>query len=170
MKLGLRNIYLIGMNGVGKSTIGKILANHLHWAFVDINQTIEAIYNRPLQEIFDTFGEESFKNMETTILRELSQGEHQVFASNCDSVLDTMKFETMKNSGVTIWLEASPNILIERLKKMKDFPDKDVESFIKQKLEYRNLFFQQADLRLNTDRTSPETITKKIIIALKQMP
>ena len=44
MNEALRNIYLIGMMGVGKSTIGRILANHLKWAFIDVNEMLEAIY------------------------------------------------------------------------------------------------------------------------------
>ena len=51
MNMSLRNIYLIGMMGVGKSTVGRILANQLKWAFVDVNEMLEAIYNRPLLEI-----------------------------------------------------------------------------------------------------------------------
>ena len=87
MNGSLRNIYLIGMMGVGKSTIGRILANHLKWAFIDVNEMLEAIYSRPLQEIIATFGEESLRTMEATMLQELSQGEHQVFACNSDTVL-----------------------------------------------------------------------------------
>ena len=55
MNMSLRNIYLIGMMGVGKSTVGRILANQLKWAFVDVNEMLEAIYNRPLLEISNTF-------------------------------------------------------------------------------------------------------------------
>ena len=103
MNMSLRNIYLIGMMGVGKSTVGRILANQLKWAFVDVNEMLEAIYNRPLSEISNTFGEESLRNMEGTMLQELSQGEHQVFACNSDAVLEENKLRTMdlrKKSGI----------------------------------------------------------------------
>ena len=55
MNKDLKNIYLIGMEGVGKSTLGRLLANHLKWAFVDFNEILEAIYNRPINEINNTF-------------------------------------------------------------------------------------------------------------------
>ena len=171
MKKTLKNIYLIGMIGVGKTSVGKILANKLHWAFVDVNETIEAIYGRSLKEIFLTFGEESFRNMETTILQELSQGEHQVFACNSDSVLDEGKLLTMKHTGVTIWLDAPFQDLLERIEKMKEpsVPEGDTSIVIQAMIEARKNYYKQADIRMSTDQSTPEVMVEKIIQVLQQI-
>ena len=167
----LRNVYLIGMTGVGKSTVGKILANRLKWAFVDVNETIEAIYGRNLNEIFSTFGEESFKNMETTILQELSQGEHQVFACNCDTALDERKVETMKRTGVTIWLDAQVQDLLKRIGQMEEptVPEGEVSEIVLKMVEDRENYYRQADVRVATDKASPEVTAHQILQVLKQI-
>ena len=171
MKKALRNVYLIGMTGVGKSTVGKILANEFRWAFVDVNETIEAIYGRSLNEIFKTFGETSFSNMENTILQELSQGEHQVFACNCDSVLDAKKLQTMKKTGITIWLDARMPDLLERIGRMEEpaVPEGDPSKVILQMMEDRQNFYRQADIRIATDDVSPDATANQIIQVLRQI-
>ena len=171
MKKQLRNIYLVGMTGVGKTSIGKILANILHWAFVDVNETIEAIYGRNMKEIFFTFGEESFRNMETTILQELSQGEHQVFACNCDSVFDSKKLNTMKRTGITIWLDAPFQNLVERIEKMDEptVPDGETSEVIQEMIKIRENYYQQADIRITTDKTTPEITAEKIVQVLQHI-
>ena len=171
MNKPLRNVYLIGMTGVGKTSVGKILANKLHWAFVDVNETIEAIYGRNMKEIFLTFGEESFRNMETTMLKELSQGEHQVFACNSDSVLDQRKLQTMKRTGITIWLDAPFQDLVERIEQMEEptVPEGEMSIVIQQMIKTRENYYQQADVRVSTDKSTPEVTAEKIIQVLYQI-
>lgn len=159
------------MTGSGKSTIGKILANELQWAFVDVNETIEAIYGQSLKEIFDSFGEESFRNMETTILQELSQGEHQVFACNSDSVLDEKKLHTMKRTGITVWLDAPFHELMRRISQMKEpfLADEEPQKVLQEMIEARENYYQQADIRVATDKNTPRTIAEKILLVLEQI-
>ncbi|MCH7731232.1 MAG: shikimate kinase [Candidatus Marinimicrobia bacterium] len=170
MKKELNNIYLIGMSGVGKSTVGKLLANRLKWAFIDVNQTIEAIYDKKLTEIIDTFGEESFRKMESTLLEELSHGEHQVFACNCDTIIEERKLKIMKSSGVTIWLDVAIEDLLERINKMENpvMPEGDPVKIIQEMMNYRNSYYQQADVRIATEKVPPEVTTEKIIQLLRQ--
>ncbi|MFQ6675642.1 MAG: shikimate kinase [Fidelibacterota bacterium] len=171
MKKIIRNIYLIGMTGAGKTTVGKILANKLEWAFVDVNETMEAVYGRSLKEIFDTFGEESFRNMEATMLQELSQGEHQVFACNSGSVIDEKKLQTMKRTGIIIWIDVSLKDLIRRVEKM-DRPavsEGDVGKTVRDMMQDFRKYYEQADLRLATDGTPPEVAADQILQILKQI-
>jgi len=167
----LRNVYLVGMTGVGKTTVGKILANNLQWAFVDVNETIEAIYGRSMKEIFSTFGEESFRNMETTMMKELSQGEHQVFACNCDSVLDEKKLDTMKQTGITIWLDVPSQDLLERIKQMKkpSVTEGETSEVIQQMIKTRENYYKQADVRIATNQSTPEDTVEKIVLILQQI-
>ena len=167
----LRNIYLIGMIGVGKSTIGRILANHLKWAFIDVNEMLEAIYSRPQQEIIATFGEDSLRTMEATMLQELSQGEHQVFACNSDTVLEENTFQTMDNTGATIWLDTPVIDLVERMesKEMIIETGGDPGNILQEMLDDRKKYYQRANVRVATDNLTPEVTAKEILKVLKSL-
>lgn len=167
----LRNIFLIGMIGVGKSTVGRMLANRLKWAFVDVNETLEAIYGRPIPEITDTFGEYSLRNMEATMLQELSQGEHQVFACNCDTALEENKLQTMNNSGVTIWLDAPATDLVARLesKELVIEAGHDPGDILQEMLDDRKIYYEQANVRVATDDLTPEVTVDEILKVLKHL-
>ncbi len=159
------------MTGVGKTTVGKILSNNLKWAFVDVNETIEAIYGRSQKEIFDSFGEDSFRKMEMTVLQELSQGEHQVFACNCDAVLDERKLLTMKRTGITIWLDAPFQDILERIGEMEKpgFPGRDTSQTIQQMVKSREGYYKQADVHVATHESPPELTAQKILQLLRQI-
>ena len=170
MNGSLRNIYLIGMIGGGKSTIGRILANQLKWAFIDVNEMLEAIYSRPLQEIIETFGEDSLRKMEATMLQELSQGEHQVFACNSDTVLEESIFQTMDTTGATIWLDAPVADLVERMesKDMVIEAGGDPGNILQEMLDDRKKYYQRANVRVATDNLPPEVTAKEILKVLKK--
>ena len=67
MNEDLKNIYLIGMEGVGKSTLGRLLANQLKWAFVDFNEILEAIYNRPINESYNRVAINALRSFEESM-------------------------------------------------------------------------------------------------------
>lgn len=171
MNMSLRNIYLIGMMGVGKSTVGRILANQLKWAFVDVNEMLEAIYNRPLLEISNTFGEESLRNMEGTMLQELSQGEHQIFACNSDAVLEENKLRTMNSTGATIWLDAPIIDLLERMDSKEIIMEAGGEAgnILQEMLLDRRSYYEKANIRVATDDLSPEMTVAEIMKVLNQL-
>ncbi len=171
MEISLRNIYLIGMMGVGKSTIGRILANRLKWAFIDVNEMLEAIYNRPLVEIINTFGKESIQNMEGTMLQELSQGEHQVFACNSDAVLEENKLSTMDSTGATIWLDAPVADLLERMESKDLIMESGGEAgnILQEMLLDRQSFYEKANVRVATDELTPENTVNEIINILNEL-
>ncbi len=171
MSDSLRNIYLVGMVGVGKSTVGRILANRLQWAFVDLNEMLEAIYNRSLTEISDSFGEASLRNMEATMLNELSQGEHQVFACNSDTVLEESKLKTMDTTGATIWLDAPVADLVKRMETKEIIIEAggDPGNILQEMLDDRKKYYEKANVRVATDDLSPEVTAEEIINILSQL-
>ena len=171
MNNSLRNIYLVGMVGVGKSTVGRILANRLQWAFIALNEMLEAIYNRSLSEITDTFGEESLRNMEATMLTELSQGEHQVFACNSDTVLEESKLKTMDTTGATIWLDTPVVDLVKRMETKETIIESGGKpgDILQEMLDDRKKYYEQANVRVATDNLSAEVTAEEIINILNQL-
>jgi len=73
MNLDLRNIYFVGISGVGKTTVGKLLSNYFKWGFIDFNEILKTIFKRPINSINNTFEFNTLKNIEENILQKLSQ-------------------------------------------------------------------------------------------------
>ena len=114
-KLRSKRIFLVGMPGSGKSTIGKLLAEELHINFIDLDTAIEERELMQITEIFDTRGEDYFRKVESGVLRSIIENEQALVMSTGGGTpcfYDQMKL--LNQAGVTIYLRAPVNILIER--------------------------------------------------------
>jgi len=91
---GLRgvNIYLVGMMGAGKTTVGRILARKLKYRFFDTDELIVRVANQSIAEIFDLEGEEAFRELETKVLGELSAYQNSVVATGGGIVTQSMNW------------------------------------------------------------------------------
>jgi shikimate kinase len=118
----MRNIYLIGMMGSGKSVTGKRLAVKLGCGFVDLDDLIEKKAGKSITQIFSEKGEPYFRDLEAQILKETSAEEMKVVATGGGAILRHANVELMRATGQVIFLEASPEILWERVKDKKDRP------------------------------------------------
>jgi shikimate kinase len=98
------NIYLIGMMGSGKTTIGKYLAQDLNYRFVDTDQTIEAKEKKPITKIFQESGETNFRKLETKILEKLSVDTHSVIATGGGIVEQRNNWDYLRQ-GLIVWLD-----------------------------------------------------------------
>ncbi|MBR5336696.1 MAG: shikimate kinase [Lachnospiraceae bacterium] len=114
------NIYLIGYMGTGKSTVGSVLAKKLsgqksETEYVDMDTEIEKEQDKAISEIFAEQGEEAFRDMETDLLRRLSQRKGVVVSCGGGAPLRDENAGLMKNSGIVIWLDAKPETIYARL-------------------------------------------------------
>jgi shikimate kinase len=122
-------IYLIGMPGSGKTTLGQVLATKLSLPFVDLDQEIEQSERASIAEIFSAKGEDYFRKIESAHLSALSSG-------SADFVLSTgggapcfyQGIDVMNNSGITIFLNVPTEVLLQRLKRKTDRPLLQTES------------------------------------------
>lgn len=152
------------MVGVGKSTIGRILAEKLEWGFIDMDETVEAIYNQSIEEIYTTYGEAGFHDMESKILLEVSQGSHQIIACSEGMVKNPYNFTLIKTTGLLFWLEAPVETLVSRIENSKYlFLIKDNKSeILREWLRERKKIYQQSDVLISTADYSPEDIAAAI--------
>jgi shikimate kinase len=161
-----RNVFLVGPMGVGKSTIGRLLASELNLSFCDSDKAIEDRTGADIPWIFDMEGEAGFREREASVLRELSAESGLVIATGGGIVIRPQNCEIMKESGCVCYLTASIDQLVERTARDKKRPLLQVEN-PRQKIVdllatreplYRNV----ADFIVNTDRRSPKSVAQEI--------
>lgn len=108
------NIYLVGLMGAGKTTVGRQLAKRLNRRFVDADQEIEARTGVRIPVIFEIEGEAGFRQREAQVIGALCRERDLVVATGGGAVLDVANRESLKGSGLVIYLSASPEILFKR--------------------------------------------------------
>lgn len=109
-----KNIYLLGMMGAGKSTIGPLLAASLGRSFVDLDALIEAHSGQTIAQLFAEMGEAGFRKLESRLLRKIADQEKLVVALGGGTVLRRQNRRLIQASGINLYLEASLPTLVER--------------------------------------------------------
>ncbi len=108
----MNNIYLIGMPGCGKSTIGKIISEKLGLKHIDADEYLENKYSQSIPDIFKNFGEDDFRNKESIVIKELSKKTNIIVSTGGGVVVRKENKAEMKKSGVVVFINTTPqNIL-----------------------------------------------------------
>ena len=161
------NIYLIGMMGSGKSTVGKPLSEKMHKPFIDLDSEIEKGTGKNISEIFDIDGEEQFRKMETKQLKQYSES---IVACGGGIVLKDENREFINENGVTILLTASMEELSHRLSDSGNRPlladDNTEEALTKLWLERQLNYLNTANFTIATDGKNPEQLTEEILVQI----
>ena len=159
----------------GKSTIGPILANTLGWDFYDLDQEVEKKMGMKVVEIFKQKGEEFFRNMETRILRELSEKKEVIISLGGGAISSEENFGIIKSSGKIIYLKSSPEMAYKRLRFKADRPAfifegvevPSKEQFlerIQSLLDSRKKYYEQSNFIVDTDN---QTVGRTVDILAK---
>ena len=110
----MKPIYLIGFMGTGKSITGKKIALQLGYDFIDLDNAIELKYNTKISDIFNEFGEPTFREYESIVLREISKANTIISCGGgTPCFFDNMEY--INNTGISIYLKTNRGILISRL-------------------------------------------------------
>ncbi len=109
------NLYLIGYRGSGKTTVAAELARLLGWKWLDADEEIEQRAGKTIQEIFASSGEPSFRDLEAAVVADLAKLGSQVIALGGGAVLREENRVAIRASGKVVWLQASPEVLFERI-------------------------------------------------------
>ncbi len=110
-----RNIFLTGFSGTGKSAVGKEVARLLGWRFVDTDEEIVRLAGKSIADIFTDEGEPHFRELEHGALERVCRGERQVVSTGGGIVTNQHNRRLMEDNGATICLEASPEVIYQRL-------------------------------------------------------
>ena len=161
-----KNLTLTGMMGVGKSSIGKILAKNLNYNFVDVDKLIEKKEGTTINLIFKNKGEKYFRKIENDIsLIELKKA-NSVISLGGGAFLNNTIRKTTKKFSISFWLDVSIDELIKRLKKSNKRPllfKKNISETVKKIYFERKKIYNKADHRIKCNYKDSSEIAKKII-------
>lgn len=110
-----RSIVLVGMMGVGKSSVGRKLAHVLGWPFVDADQEIEHAAQMSISEIFEAFGEDGFRDGERRVIARLIASGRQVIATGGGAFVNAQTRQLLLESAIAVWLDSDLDTLVERV-------------------------------------------------------
>lgn len=163
----MKNIFLIGFMGCGKSTIARALSKKLGVIQVEMDELIVEEQGMPITEIFEKYGEEHFRDIETELVYRLQKMDGVVVSCGGGAVLREENRNRMKQSGVIVLLTAKPETILARVKNSTNRPvlngNMNLE-YIKELMERRRACYEDAaDITVATDGKSVEEICQEMI-------
>lgn len=164
-----RPIVLVGLMGVGKSTVGKRLAKRLGLEFVDSDEEIERAADHSIAEIFDRFGENSFRDGERRVIARLIDGPPRVIATGGGAFINDETRTLILKRGIVIWLDADVETLAERVSRRDHRPllrNKEPLPLLQGLAGVRNPVYAEAHLHIRSQPAPHERAVDEIVKAL----
>ena len=152
-------IFLTGYMGAGKTTLGKAFARELNVPFIDLDWYIEERFHKSIRELFAERGEASFRELERSMLHEVSEFEDVIVSTGGGTPCFFDNMDYMNRHGQTVFLDVHPDILFNRLRVatrqrpiLQGKTDEELRSFIVEALDKRAPFYSQARYRFDAGR------------------
>lgn len=164
-----RPIVLVGLMGAGKSTVGKRLAKRLGLAFVDSDDEIERAADHSIAEIFDRFGESSFRDGERRVIARLIEGPPKVIATGGGAFVNEETRALILKCCIVIWLDADVETLAERVSRRDHRPllkGKEPMPLLQGLAGVRNPIYAEAHLHIRSQPAPHERAVDEIVKAL----
>ena len=162
----IHNLALIGFMGTGKSSIGRLVADALHFTFLDTDDVITARAGKTISEIFEQNGESSFRDLEKRIVEELTRRTRTVIATGGGLPANEANLASLKTHALIVCLWASPEKIWERVRGQSHRPllnEADPQEKIRSLLAERGPYYRQADVLVNTEMRSQREVAQQVI-------
>jgi shikimate kinase len=165
------NIYLVGMMGAGKTTVGRQLAKRLGLRFIDVDHEIEARAGVPIPTIFELEGEAGFRKRESLVIEDLAQQHPLVVATGGGAVMSPDNRATLAASGFVVYLNVPAHVLFERTRRDRNRPLLQVDD-PRARIEALHaqrdpLYREIADIIIDSGRGSPAGVVDTLEKELK---
>ena len=161
-----RTLVLVGLMGAGKTCIGRELANRLGLPFVDADTEIETAAGCSIEDIFNMYGEAEFRAGERRVIARLMNDPVHILATGGGAFLDTKTRELVREKGISIWLRASLDLLVNRVSRRTNRPllkDGNQREILERLMEERYPTYEQADIVVDSGREPPEITADRVV-------
>ena len=166
-----RPVVLVGLMGVGKSTVGRRLAKRLGLPFVDSDSAIEDAAGYTAAEMFERFGEKDFRDGERRLVARLIEGEVRVIATGGGAYVDPRTRELLNDRAITVWLDAPVDILTERTSRRDtraQLRTGDPKAILERLSEERRPSYEEAHIHVKSGDGAHRDVVDAIVDALDQ--
>ncbi len=162
----IENLALIGFMGTGKSSVGRLVADALHFTFLDTDHVIESRAGKTVRQIFQDEGEPAFREMERGLVEELERRKKTVIATGGGLPANEANLTSLKRHALVVCLWASPEKILERVRHQSHRPllnePQPIEK-IRQLLTERGPYYRQADVLVNTELRPLREVAGQVI-------
>ncbi|MBY7649481.1 MAG: shikimate kinase [Candidatus Liberibacter europaeus] len=164
--LGNKSFALIGLMGAGKTTIGRMISSRIKIPFVDTDHEIEKLSSMTVKDFFLFYGEDVFRDLELQVAKMYLQGSRCILSTGGGLFLNEKIREYIQSRGITLWLQASCDVLWSRIENSGNHPLLDGENpkeILRSLMESRYSIYAQADMVLCSSDLSIEETTDNVI-------
>ena len=164
-------VVLVGLMGVGKSTVGRRLAKRLGLPFVDSDSEIEDAAGYTAAEVFERYGEQDFRDGERRLVARLIDGEIRVIATGGGAYVDARTRQLLNDRAITVWLDAPVDILAERTARRNTRPllkNGDPKGTLQRLAEERRPSYEEAHIHVKSGDGAHKDVVDAIIQALEE--
>jgi shikimate kinase len=165
-----RPVVLVGLMGVGKSTVGRRLARRLGLPFVDSDSAIEEAVGLPWGELFERYGEKDYRDGERRLVARLVDGQVRVIATGGGVFVDPWTRELLNERAITVWLDAPVDVLAERTGRRDTRPllkNGDRKTTLERLAQVEQTAYAEAHIRVKSGEGAHKEVVDAIICALE---
>jgi len=166
-----RPVVLVGLMGVGKSTVGRRLAKRLGLPFVDSDSEIEETVGLPWGELFERYGEADYRDGERRLVARLVDGQVRVIATGGGVFVDPRTRDLLKERTITVWLDAPVDVLTERTSRRNTRPllkNGDPKGTLEQLAKIERQAYAEAHIHVKSGNGAHREVVEDIVKALGQ--
>jgi len=168
-RLGNRSIVFVGLMGAGKTAIGRKVATTLSLPFVDSDQEIESVSRMTVPELFERYGETEFRALEQRVILRVLENGPQVLSTGGGAFMNAQTREAIASHGVSVWLRAEIDLLMERVSKKQNRPllkSADPRAVLERLMAERYPVYAEANVTVPTRDDRKEVIAAEVVDAL----
>ena len=161
----IHNLALVGFMGTGKSSVGRLVADSLHFTFLDTDDVNIARAGKSIADIFAESGEPAFREFERRLVEELARRTKTVIATGGGLPANEANLASLKSHSLVVCLWASPEKIWERVRSQSHRPllnETDPQAKIRSLLAVREPFYRQADVLVNTEMRSLREVAQQV--------
>lgn len=169
--LGARSIVFVGLMGAGKTAIGRKVATALALPFIDSDHEIETVSRMTVPELFEHYGEAEFRTLEQRVILRLLEAGPQILSTGGGAFMNAQTREAIASHGVSVWLKADLDLLMERVAKKQNRPllqNPDPRGVLERLMGERHPIYAEAAITVETRDDRKETIAAEVIEALER--